>query len=83
MRPKRPFYRPPDPLSLKNPIKLGFFCSSLFTFRFRFPYHDNDLKLGVGSEEVRVQPLTGWKTASAAGKNFRENPRGGLWQKKG
>src|SRR5882724_4069511 len=43
MRLKRPLQRLPSAFASKNPIKSGSFRTSLFTFRFRFPYDDNDL----------------------------------------
>jgi len=70
---KRPLQRLPGALASKNPIKSGFFRTSLFTFRFRFPYDDNDLNQTRHREAldgglVRATGLTGRR-------NQRENPQ--------
>jgi hypothetical protein len=64
----------------KNPIKTGFFRTSLFTFRFRFPYDDNELNQTLRREGLESSIARG-VPGFATGENQRENQKGGLWQK--
>jgi recombination protein RecA len=64
---KRPLHRPPNPLALKKPYKIGPFC---FTFRFGFSYHDNDLKLGAGLGKRELGPIKGAEPLSRTAKIF-------------
>jgi len=58
----------------KKPYKMGFFRTSLFTFRFRFPYDDNELKQTLRREGLESSIARG-VPGFATGENQRENQK--------